>query len=106
MITRNRVALDALSRASGLHILYAFGSRERQALARLDADDGGLPPGPSDLDIGVKPAQPLTVRQKVELAIALEDLFDANRVDLVVLTEADGFRSWLTANPDLVDDSL
>ncbi len=91
MTTRNQAALDALSRAFGLHILYAFGSRGRQALAWLDADGGGLPPGPSDLDIGVKPAQPLTVRQKVELAIALEDLFDVNRVDLVVLPEADPF---------------
>ena len=56
MTTANRAALDVLSRAFGLHILYAFGSRGREALAWLDGDGGGLPPGPSDLDIGVKPA--------------------------------------------------
>lgn len=31
------------------------------------------------------------MRQKVELALALEDLFGVNRVDLVVLPEADPF---------------
>jgi hypothetical protein len=87
----NRAALEALCRRFQLHILYAFGSRGREALAWLDDDGGGLPPGPSDLDIGVKPAEPLDVRRKVELAIALEDLFDVNRVDLVVLPEADPF---------------
>ena len=90
MTTTNRAALDALSRAFGLHILYAFDSRGREALAWLDGDSG-LPPGPSDLDIGVKPAQPLSARRKVELAVALEDLFDVGRVDLVVLPEADPF---------------
>ena len=91
MTTANRAALDALSHAFDLHILYAFGSRGREALAWLDGDGGGLPPSPSDLDIGVKPAQPLSARRKVELAVALEDLFDVSRVDLVVLPEADPF---------------
>ena len=90
-MTTHRAALDALCRAFDLHILYAFGSRGREALAWLDSDGGGLPPGPSHLDIGVKPAQPLAVRRKVELAVALEDLFDVGRVDLVVLPEADPF---------------
>ena len=31
------------------------------------------------------------MRQKVELAVALEDLFGVNRVDLIVLPEADPF---------------
>ena len=90
MTTANRATLDALSRSFGLHILYAFGSRGREALAWLDGE-GGLSPGSSDLDIGVKPAQPLSARRKVELAVALEDLFDVGRVDLVVLPEADPF---------------
>lgn len=89
--TINRAALDALCRRFGLHILYAFGSRGREAYEWLGRDGGGLPPGPSDLDIGVKPAAPLDTRRKVELAVALEDLFDVNRVDLVVLPEADPF---------------
>ena len=89
--TPNRAALDELCRAFDLHILYAFGSRGREAPAWLDGDGGRLPPGPSDLDVGVKPAGLLPVRRKVELAVALEDLFDVGRVDLVALPEADPF---------------
>ncbi len=48
-----------------------------------------LPLGASDLDIGVKPADALDVRRKVEIAVALEELFGVSRVDLVVLPEAD-----------------
>ena len=85
----NRVALEAVCRHFQLHILYAFGGRGREALGWLHGS--ALSPGPSDLDIGVKPAELLDVRRKVELAIDLEDLFGVNRVDLVVLPEADPF---------------
>ncbi len=85
----NRVALEAVCRRFQLHILYAFGGRGREALGWLHGS--ALSPGPSDLDIGVKPAELLDVRRKVELAIDLEDLFGVNRVDLVVLPEADPF---------------
>ncbi len=50
-----------------------------------------MPASTSDLDLGVLPARPLNVDEKVALAIALEDLFNVNRVDLVVLPEADPF---------------
>ena len=89
--TANRAALDALCRQYNLQILYAFGSRGKQAYYWLAEAGTTLPMGASDLDIGVKPATPLSVRQKVELAVALEDLFGVNRVDLVVLPEADPF---------------
>lgn len=47
----------------------------------------------SDVDIGVRPSlgHRLTDRDRVRLAIALEDLFDVSRIDLVVLPEADPF---------------
>lgn len=89
--TANRAALEALCRQYNLQILYAFGSRGKETYAWLAEDGTTLSPGASDLDIGVKPAEAITVRQKVELAIALEDLFGVNRVDLVVLPEADPF---------------
>ena len=46
-----------------------------------------------DVDVGVKslPGHHLTVWQKVELAQALETLFNAPRVDLVCLEDADPF---------------
>ena len=42
----------------------------------------------SDLDIGIKPVNSLSVEKKVKIAIEFEDLFDVSKVDLAVLTEA------------------
>ena len=75
-----------------IEILYAFGSRAREVKNWLE----GVPvlaAGPSDVDIGAKPARGvvLEVYDKVRLALALEDLLGVNRVDLVMLPEADPF---------------
>jgi len=45
------------------------------------------------VDIGVLPRQGATLspRQKVELTMEFEDLFHADRVDMIVLPEADPF---------------
>ena len=47
----------------------------------------------SDVDIGVepKPGRYLNAKERVRLAIELEDVLDVNRVDLVILSEADPF---------------
>ncbi len=87
----NHAALETICRQYGLQILYAFGSRGKEAYDWVAEAETTLPTGASDLDIGIKTAETLTVRQKVELAIALEDLFGVNRVDLVVLPEVDPF---------------
>lgn len=92
--TGDRVeALAGLCRSFDVKILYAFGSRGREALEWLHGRRKALTPGPSDLDVGVKPGQGASfpVRRKVELAMALEDLFGVSRVDLVLLPEADPF---------------
>ena len=89
--TANRMALEAICREFGLQILYAFGSRGKEAYAWVAGTEAALPHGASDLDIGVKPAESLTVRSKEELAQALEELFGVERVELVVLSEADPF---------------
>ena len=72
----------------GLQIIYAFGSRAKEALEVVEGRIERLSPTPSDLDMGVKPERPLTVQEKVEIAIFFEDLFDLPRVDVVVLPEA------------------
>lgn len=82
--------LTKLCEQFSLDILYAFGSRGQDA-ARFVLENLPMPTSASDLDIGVLPANRLDVHQKVALAIALEDLFDVNRVDLVALPEADPF---------------
>jgi hypothetical protein len=71
--------------------MYAFGSRAAEVKRWLEDESVGLSAGVSDADIGVLPAKKLSVREKVEIAVALEDLLDVHRVDLVVLPEADPF---------------
>jgi predicted nucleotidyltransferase len=75
----------------GLQIIYAFGSRAKEALDMVEGRIEQVSPKPSDLDIGVKPEKPLTVEEKVKIAILFEDLFDVSRVDLIVLPEAPVF---------------
>lgn len=71
-----------------LQIIYTFGSRAKEALDMVEGRISHLSSAPSDLDIGVKPEKPLTVEEKVEIAMFFEDLFDLQRVDVVVLPEA------------------
>ena len=72
----------------GLQIIYAFGSRAKEALDMVEGRTERVSSKPSDLDIGVKPEKPLTVEEKVKIAILFEDLFNVSRVDLIVLPEA------------------
>lgn len=72
----------------GLQIIYAFGSRAKEALELVEDRIKHFTSTSSDLDIGVKPGKPLTVEAKVKIAILFEDLFNVSRVDLIVLPEA------------------
>ncbi|MBN2059413.1 MAG: hypothetical protein JW882_03255 [Deltaproteobacteria bacterium] len=86
--------LNQLADRFGLDIIYAFGSNAKKVADMLDKDAPGLNISKSsDVDIGVRPAfgKELTVREKVNLSMELEDLFSVNRVDLVVIPEADPF---------------
>jgi len=73
--------------------VYVFGSRTDEIRRFLDGKDKRLLPSQSDVDVGVKIEKgvSLTVREKVRLGIELEDLFDVNRVDLLVISEVDPF---------------
>lgn len=71
-----------------LQVIYAFGSRAKDALDLIEGRIECLTSTSSDLDIGVKPERPLTVEEKVEIAILFEDLFNVPRVDVVVIPEA------------------
>jgi predicted nucleotidyltransferase len=88
-----RERLEAFCKSRHVQILYAFGSRAGDVLRAVDRG-GGLGPGQSsDVDIAVKLSkdQGLTVREKVELAVALENLLEVDKVDLVMLSLADPF---------------
>ncbi len=85
-----RESLEQICEQYELALLYAFGSRAKEAL-RLFEEDVPLEVKPNDLDIGVLPLQPLSVRQKVTLTLALEDLCAVTRVDLVVISDVNPF---------------
>ena len=85
--------LEEICRRYHIDIMYAFGS---QCLELKDYIDGRGPlnkASPSDADIGVRISEgyPISVRDKVNLTIELEDLLNIGRVDFVVLSEADPF---------------
>jgi predicted nucleotidyltransferase len=76
-----------------VHTLYAFGSQAKEIRNLLECHQEISISGSSDVDIGVKviSGEKFSVAEKVNLALALEDLFVCKRVDLVSLSEADPF---------------
>lgn len=92
----------SLATKYNLEIIYAFGSRAKDVLNVIEGRMVSLPCTPSDLDIGVKPEQPLTVEEKVEIALFFEDLFNLNRVDVVVLPEAPVFLALAIVSGELL----
>jgi hypothetical protein len=92
-MNERRAAIERICGDFGAAILYAFGSRAVEVRDWLDGRLSRLSPGASDVDIGARghPDKPWSVIEKVRLALALEDLFDCSRVDLVSLSEADPF---------------
>jgi predicted nucleotidyltransferase len=76
-----------------VHTLYAFGSQAKEIRDLLESHRGISLLSSSDVDIGVKVVsrKKFTVAEKVDLALALEELFACKRVDLVSLPEADPF---------------
>jgi hypothetical protein len=56
-----------------LQLIYAFGSKGKEALLMSEGKITSLSPPTSDLDIGIKPKEPLTVEEKVEIAIFLKN---------------------------------
>ena len=80
--------LKQLAEKYDIQIIYAFGSRAKEALNLVEGKIERLSKSVSDLDIGIKPERRLNIEEKVEIALALEDIFDVTKVDLVVIPEA------------------
>ena len=92
-MNRRREALKQICRRFGITALYSFGSRAEHVRDWIEEPQAQLPPGPSDIDIGVKgiPGENWSITEKVELSGALEELFACEKVDIVFLAEADPF---------------
>ena len=93
-------ALKALADRFQIADFYVFGSRAKEIANRFrkeTASDDGPQAAPighdSDVDIGIMPRREvrLTAKDRVGLTGELEDLLEANRVDLVILSEAEPF---------------
>jgi len=85
--------LKAIGPPYQIEALYVFGSRAREIAGRVWGQAVSSHYPDADVDIGVKPVagHRLSAQDRVRLTIELEDLLDVNRVDLVVLPEADPF---------------
>jgi predicted nucleotidyltransferase len=85
--------LAEIARRYNLEAVYVFGSRAEEIAGRVHGQDVPAQWPASDVDIGVKPPTGhwLDPKERVEIMINLEDLLDVNRVDLVILPEADPF---------------
>ncbi len=88
-----REELEGICRSFGVTSLYAFGSRGPEAMERVLGVGATRALSRADLDIAVQPARGalVTAADRVRLMAVLEDLFEAPRVDLVILPEADSF---------------
>lgn len=92
-MTERHRTLQEICRRFDVAILYAFGSRAKEALAWLDDPARVMSPGPADLDIGVKASASVhwTLAEQVALTQRLEDFFGIHRVDLIPVMRADPF---------------
>jgi predicted nucleotidyltransferase len=86
-MNRIKEQIKGIASQYGLQIIYAFGSRAKEAFGLVGGRIERFSSTPSDLDIGVKPERLLTVDENVKIAILFEDLFDVSRVDLIVIPE-------------------
>jgi predicted nucleotidyltransferase len=93
-MTSQKEKLNQIVQQYALDIIYAFGSRAKDVEECLATEGIKIFVSPlSDVDIGVKPSAgtSLSIKDKVHLGMAFESLLNVNRVDLVVIPEADPF---------------
>lgn len=88
--------LTPIARRFRLADVYVFGSRAKEIAAKLKGENSRREIPDSDIDIGIRPLQGVRLRPRdlVSIAIELEDLFDAKRVDLVLLPGADPYLAY------------
>jgi len=83
--------LQAVCEGYNVAALYVFGSRAAEMLRALEDDSYSFEPSASDFDVGMFTQSSFPVESKVSLTLDLENLFNAPRVDLFILQEADSF---------------
>ncbi|MEI6309956.1 MAG: nucleotidyltransferase domain-containing protein, partial [bacterium] len=91
--TPNTSDVAALAQDFDLAAVYVFGSRAGEIVASASGTAPSGERSESDVDIGVQPERgsSLSARQRVQLALKMEEMFKVSRVDLVILPEANAF---------------
>jgi predicted nucleotidyltransferase len=86
-------SLKSIASRYDIVALYVFGSRTTEIVGFMRGQKVSSRRSDSDVDIGaqLKPSRHLSAKERVRLAIDLEDLLNVNRVDLVILSDADAF---------------
>ena len=97
-------SLRTIAEQFGIDVLYAFGSRAVEALALVEGRGEFDSAHRSDLDIAALPAPGRTwgAADRVDLMQALESVFPAPRIDLVVLPEAPPFLALAAVTGELL----
>jgi len=92
-LTDIKRVIDETCKRFGVEILFTFGSRAKEIYRLVKGERPLDRTATSDVDIGIKtrPSTALSVREKVQLGMALEDILGVNRVDLCLLNEVDPF---------------
>ena len=85
--------LEKLATRFSLSAIYAFGSRGKEVYNAVMNSEGVSNDSRSDIDIGITVNEGVTLKvsHKVDIAIALEELFEVGRVDLVLVNDAPPF---------------
>lgn len=85
--------ISALCERHRIESLHVFGSRAREIADWVEDKRAALARSCADVDIGTLPrdGRKLSIREKSEITAELEEIFQAGRVDLIVLPEADPF---------------
>lgn len=100
-----RSRLGSLARQYGIADVYVFGSRAHEIAARVHGSpDSSRVPPESDADIAVRPRYDVRfdAGDRVDVTLALEEIFRVPRVDLVVLPEAGAFLALAAVSGELL----
>jgi len=79
--------IEEVSKKYALQIIYAFGSKGKEALDIVKGKMEHLSSSSVDLDIGIKAERHLNVEEKVKIELIFEDIFNVAKVDIVVVSE-------------------
>lgn len=96
--------IRSIAKRFGLLEIYVFGSRAAEIRARVFGEPAEAKRRDSDVDIGVRTGRRrrLSAEDRVQLAVELEDLFEVQRVDVVVLEAASPFLALDVIRGDLL----